>query len=353
MRKLSAVKIVAMVGIFLMIFFSLTGCGATQNTSTATNQSSQSQSKPANESPANLTFAVPPSTSPLYSYWVGVAKAVQKVYPNYHITVSEATGAVDITKRVKQGTADAGNCTGDTDNDNFNGLGVFAGSPNPNLRILWYFDDFVFQWAAARDAHITDITQLEGKKYNPGGAGGSIVTTTKNVLDLLGVHPQYFDASQQAAADAFQNRQIMGTAKGGPVPDSFIQQLQASVPLDIIGLTDDQLKKVIDKYPYYLPYTIPAGAYKDNKAVKTLSVLVGAQASNRMSQDVGYHLVKAMMEGGQAEWKAAYPGAAKNDILKMTLNSPYPLQAGMVQYLVEKGIQVPAKLIPPEYKPVK
>jgi len=47
---------------------------------------------------------------------------------------------------------------------------------------------------------------------------------------------------------------------------------------------------------------------------------------------------------------AAFPNGAKQDVIQLTLNAKTPLHAGTVQYLHEKGIEVPADLIPPEYQ---
>jgi hypothetical protein len=49
----------------------------------------------------NYTFAAAPSVSPVYTYWVAISKAVRTVYPRFKITVTETTGALDITKRIR------------------------------------------------------------------------------------------------------------------------------------------------------------------------------------------------------------------------------------------------------------
>jgi TRAP-type uncharacterized transport system substrate-binding protein len=68
-----------------------------------------------------MTFAAPPASSALYPYWVAVGKAIQSVYPEYQISVSESQGAVDISKRVRTGDADVGNCVSSTDYENYYG----------------------------------------------------------------------------------------------------------------------------------------------------------------------------------------------------------------------------------------
>lgn len=299
----------------------------------------------------SYTFAAAPATSPIYAYWVGLAKGIMKVYPQFNITVSETTGVVDITKRIRAGQAAVGNSAADVDYSSYKGEDQYAGQPFTKARMLWYYDYLVTQWAVSKASGIKTIEQLTGKDFNPGGAGGSIVLNTKRAFDLFGVQPRYFEAAQAAAGEAMTNRQIVGLSKAGPVPDSFFQQINAQVPIEMLGLTKEQQAKALEKYPYWVPYHIPANTYGDSQAVDTIAVLEGAQTTSDLPEEVGYAFFKAMWEGGKAEWQAAYPPAANNNVLEMTLGSPIPLHAGAVRYLKEKGIDVPARLIPPEYKP--
>ena len=57
-----------------------------------------------------------------------------------------------------------------------------------------------------------------------------------------------------------------------------------------------------------------------------------------------------MWEGGKSQWQRAYPWAADNNVIELTLRSPIPLHAGAVRYFIEHRVQVPDRLIPPEYK---
>jgi TRAP transporter TAXI family solute receptor len=299
----------------------------------------------------NYTFAAAPSTSPVYTYWVSIAKAVKTVYPQFNITVTETTGALDITKRVRARQAAVGNSMGDLDYANFNGEEQFKGQPNKKARILWYFDHLIAQWVVTRASGIKTIEGLSNQDFNPGGAGGGIVPITKKTFELFGVKPRYFEGTQSAAMDAMLNRQIVGCSKTGPVPDSFFQQIMASLPIEIVGLTKEQQAKAIEKYSYWDPFTIPARTYGDSQEVRTVGVLVGGQATSDLPEEAGYAFFKAMWEGGKPIWQSAYPSAAKIDVIEYTLRSAIPLHAGTVRYLTEHGIKVPERLVPPEYKP--
>ena len=298
----------------------------------------------------NYTFAAAPSVSPVYTYWVSIAKAVKTVYPQFNITVTETTGALDITKRIRAKQAALGNSMADLDYTSYLGEEQFQGQPNKKMRILWYYDFLIAQWGVAKSSGIKSIEGLTGKDFNPGGAGGGIVPITKKIFEMFGVKPKYFEATQQSAIEAIENRQIIGLSKTGPVPDSFFQQIMPSVELEMIGLTKEQQAKAIEKYPYWVPYTIPAKTYGNSQEVQTVAVLTGGQTTSDLPEEVGYAFFKAMWEGGKSQWQRAYPSAANNDVIELTLRSPIPLHAGAVRYFIEHGVQVPDRLIPPEYK---
>ena len=70
----------------------------------------------------------------------------------------------------------------------------------------------------------------------------------------------------------------------------------------------------------------------------------------------GYEIFKAVHEH-KAEQVAVYPKAGIFDYTQDTVTylaglsetNPIPLHAGSVRYLKEQGIEVPERLIPPEY----
>lgn len=300
------------------------------------------------------TFAAPPASSALYPYWVSVGQAVSNVYPQYKITTSESQGAVAISKSVRNGEVDVGNSVSSTDYENYYGTGTFEGDPFEDLRMLFYYEVTAEIFCTTEESGITTLAGLDGQKFNPGGTGTSAEDLCHKILNLFGIEPEYFAASQADAADAYSNREIVGTIKLGPVVDSYVMQLNAAIPVHLISLSDEEIEKIIEQYPYLIKVTIPGGTYDGiDEDVNTVGTPQGAQTTSNLSQQDGYHIVKAMFEDGKSIWQAAYPSGAENDYVEMTLASTVPLHAGTVQYFEEMGIEVPEKLIPPEYVPTE
>ena len=291
----------------------------------------------------------------MYPFWVSVGAILDTAFPNMHVTVSESQGAVAITKRVRSGECEFGNAVSSTDYESYNGMGTFEGDPDPDLRMIWYYEATWEMPVVDAKAGINNITDLDGKKFNPGGTGTAASVVIHAAFDALGIHPDYFAAGQADAADAYANRQIVGAVKTGPSPDSYVMQLNSNRPVRILAISDEDMAKILEAIPSVKSAIVPANSYEGvDYDAQCISTYQGVQVSMDFSQEEGYKFFKAMWEDGKEIWQNAYPVGANNDVPAMTLQAAAtPLHAGTVQWLVEHGYEVPEHLIPPEYVPVK
>lgn len=335
----------------LTMILGLAACGSSSSSAAPSGDAAGSSAPPKAEAKF-WTFAAPPSSSALYPYWVSLGECIATVYPEYKITVSDSQGAVAITKSVRNGEADIGNSVSATDYENYNGQGTFEGDPNPDARMLFYYETTAEMFCVTQESGITSLSDLAGKKFNPGGTGGSAEDLCKKILALFNVEPNYFTASQSDAADAYSNKEIVGTVKLGPTVDSYVMQLNAASKVNIISMSDEEVDTILKAYPYLIKVVIPAGTYDSiDHDVVTVGTPQGAQTTAALSQEDGYKVCKAVFEDGKSIWQAAYPTGADNDYFALTLASSIPLHAGTVQFLTEKGYDVPEGLIPTEYVP--
>lgn len=335
-------RIVSLFMLSALIMTSLIGCG------------NSSDNGSAGDSPKRqfFTFAANPSSSAFYPYWVAVGKAVQDTYPEFQVTVSESQGAVDIVNRIRSGESILGNSVSSSDFDNYNGKGTFEGQPDQTARILWYYAESPMYICVSKDSGIKDITELNGQKYNLGGTGTSGAALANDIFKLLGINVDSFESSQSDAADAYASRQIKGTVKFGSTSgDSYIMQLNAALPIEVLSFTDAQIDQITTTFPYLSKSVIPAGTYDGiDYEIKTVAFYQGATSTTRLSQEDGYKVVKAVYDDGKAVIDAGFPSGANVDILELAKISSIPLHAGTVQYMKEIGKEVPENLIPEEYQ---
>lgn len=347
-------KILAVLLTVAMVI-SMTACGA------STTPSAEAPAKAGETAAAEekvetryLTLSAVAASSGLFPYCVSLGEVLSKL-PELDITVAESGGNVANTRELRIGEVSIANSISNTDYESYTGTGTtFDGDPFTDFRILWYYESTPIQVFVAEDTGISSLEDLDGQSFNPGGTGTAASVVMHAALDALNIHPDYFEAAQADAGDAYANRQIVGAVKTGSAPDSYIVQANTNRPVKLINYTDEQLAAVLEAIPSVTSGTVPAGAYDGvDYEIQTLCTYQGIQVDMSFSQELVYKMWKAMWEDYADIWKTAYVNGANNNVPEMTLQAAKtPLHAGTVQYLTELGYEVPAELIPPEYVPI-
>lgn len=338
-------KVLALTLALVMVLATMAGCQPADP---------KSDPKPAPEKQEvqHLTLSAVASSSGLFPYCVAIGKVISTHLPEFQITVSESGGNVDNTQQLRIGEIKIANSMSNTDYESYYGTGdMFKDKPFEDVRILWYYESSPIQIVVAADSGINTIWDLEGKTFNPGGTGTVAAVATRAALDLLGIKPNYFEAGQADAADAYANRQIVGAVKTGPYPDSYVMQLNTARPVKMLDISQEDMAKILAALPSLKSAVVPAGAYDGmTQDALCMSAYQGIQVDTSFSQEDGYRMWKAMWEDGKGIWQSAYAVGKDNNIPEMTLAAAAtPLHAGAVQYLKELGYDVPAALIPAEY----
>ena len=265
-------------------------------------------------------------------------------------------GTVENLNMIKGGEAQLGIAMTNLSLFNYKGTERFEGKANPKLRFLTALWPDVTQFVVTQSSGINSIKDIKGKRFSVGAAGSGTEYSTRMILKVIGgltfddikkEHLGYFESSQ-----AMQNGQLDGMNAEGGIPTSAVSEIFASATkVKILEFSDEDYQKLAKEVPFYIQYTIPANTYKgQDKPVKTLGVKCAIVGSSDLPEDLVYNLVKVMYEN-LATIKPAHKvldyltleGAVKG-------LPPVPLHAGAVKYFKEKGIQIPAELIPPEAK---
>ena len=262
----------------------------------------------------NYTFAAAPSLSPVYTYWVSIAKAVKTVYPKFNITVTETTGALDITKRVRASDG-LGNSMADLDYTSSLGEEQFQGQPNKKMRILWYYD-FLHR-PVGRGQILGDQVHrgVDRPRLQSRRSRRRHRPVTKKIFEMFGVKPKYFEATQQSAIEAVGSRQFVGLSKTGPVPDSFFQQIMPSVELESSARQRSSRPRRSRSTPTGCRTPFPPKRTGTPRS-PTVAVLTGGQTTSDLPEEVD--MPSSRRCGRQAAVAAGLPSAANNNVIELT-----------------------------------
>ena len=152
---------------------------------------------------------------------------------------------------------------------------------------------------------------------------------------------------------------LTGLLKGSPHDrfDTAMLAVHFGTPLTVIGFSAEEAAKLTAQDPMNTFTTTPKGGIReiaDAGPFHELSSAVMVMTSSRLSQDAGYRIMKAVYQGW-AEINEAYPPTKGldpiTDAFKQTPDvAGIQFHAGVIQLAKEKGLDVPARLIPAEYK---
>ena len=325
------------------------------------------------EKPAqiNLSLGATSSTSGSYVPIVLIARVLNKHVPGLRITVVETGAAIDNWVRTKRGDIDFIGVTSSPAAMNaYHGIGRFKGDPTPAARWLVNWTVGEQRMVVRADSDVHSVKDLDGKKFWFGIPGSGTEQAAQVVFDTIGIKPDRALGSLGDAINLMKDNKIVGLMKFSPptVLDSAIANIRARTPVRILSYTEDETAAVMKAFPGSIRIEVAAGSIVGaeeqgdiRSPLGTLAAFaVPAEAMNPVfTEDLVYKMAKALDE----HWDvvaAGYPGAKQAnkfvdfinytaDMEKVTGLKPIPLHAGVVKYLKEKGIDVPASLVPPEF----
>jgi len=283
-----------------------------------------------------------------YPYGGGVAEIWSK-YAKDVRAVAEVTGAsVENVKLAHKGETVIGEVMADVAVAGYEGLSKFKGKKHNILSMAIMYPNLL-QIVTQKKSGITNIEQVKGKNISTGSPGSGTNFMAEVVLKALGIPLDSYKDSRLSfteSSNALRDGTIeVGTWSVGPGTSSILD-LATTHDIRIISFTPEQAKKILEANKSYSLVELAGGVYRGvDKPVPTIGVWNVMICQKSLSTDLVYKLVKALYEHNDYLCKI-HPSAAYTTPENAVKYSPIPLHPGTIKYLKEKGIAVPANLIP-------
>jgi TRAP transporter TAXI family solute receptor len=283
-----------------------------------------------------------------YPYGGGVAEIWSKYVPGIQ-AVAEVTGAsVENVKLADKGETVIGEVMGDVADAGYNGLDKFKGKKHDILSMAVMYPNLL-QVVTLKNSGITNIEQVKGKRISSGSPGSGTNFMAEAVLKAVGIPLDSFKDSRLSfteTANALRDGTIdVGFWSVGPGTSSILD-LATTHDIVIIPITPEQTQKVLTANDTYASVDLAGGVYRGvDTPVPTIGVWNVMICQKSLAEDMVYKLVAALYEHNDYLRKI-HPSAAYTTPENAVKYSPIPLHPGTVKYLKEKGIAVPAKLMP-------
>jgi TRAP transporter TAXI family solute receptor len=283
-----------------------------------------------------------------YPYGGGVAEIWSK-YINDVRAVAEVTGAsVENVKLAHKGETVIGEVMGDVADAGLNGTGKFKGKKHDILSMAIMYPNLL-QVVTLKKSGITNIEQIKGRKISSGSPGSGTNFMAEVVFKALDIPLDSYKDSRLSfteSANALRDGTIdVGVWSVGPGTSSILD-LSTTHDIHIIAFTPEQTQKILAANSKYSSVELSGGVYRGvDSPVSTIGVwnVMICQAS--LDTDLVYSLAKVLFEKNSYLMKI-HPSAAYTTPENAVKYSPIPLHPGTIKYLKEKGIVVPANLMP-------
>lgn len=191
------------------------------------------------------------------------------------------------------------------------------------------------------DENLKSVADLAGKKVSVGDAGSGVEFNAREILEVYGLS---FDditvvnGSFAEAADGLEKGEIDAAFIVAGAPTAAVEELAQVKKIFLIPMDAEHISTLQGTYEFYTESTIPAGTYEGiEEEVVTVSVRATLVASNDVSEDAVYDLLKALFENKDAlvEKNVKFESLNLEDAVK---GMSVPFHPGAQKYYDEQAV---------------
>ncbi len=291
---------------------------------------------------ANINFVTAGPASTFYPISATVCQLWNEQIDGMRATATPSGGGIDNLNQAYDGEAQIGIATANLVYQAQEGLASFEGYANENLRIFAGLYVNPNQLVVTEASGIQTLEDLAGRHISVGAPGSTtvdeaIVHLAAAGLSLDDVKAEYMGTSE--SADAISNKQLDGVWVMAGTPNAAITQILTTTEAHLLPIPQETVEKLQKDYPWYVPYTIPAGTYQgQTEDVPTSAVKLTLFITNDVDEETVYQMTKVFWENWDslqqthAALRRADPMEACSDLAGV------PLHEGAARYYREKGI---------------
>ncbi len=266
--------------------------------------------------------------------------------PGLIAIAQSTTASVFNNTAVQNGELEAGLAAADVTRSMYLGEGKFDGKPHEKLRIVANLFPEDLHLVLPKGATIGGLGDLEGKRVGIAQAGSGTQVAVLQMLDAWGVNRDNMDEAElnnSQSAERLADGQLDAYFYAAGWPVSAMVQLATTKGMELHSFNDEDLAKINEIIPAYIPSKIPAGVYEGiDYDVKTPAVSALLVVSSDLSDDLVYGITKAMwndntrklLDNGHAKGKQITPETALDGISALGV----PLHPGAEKFYKEAGL---------------
>ncbi|MDR1731236.1 MAG: TAXI family TRAP transporter solute-binding subunit [Synergistaceae bacterium] len=228
-----------------------------------------------------------------------------------------------------------------TVNDAWNGGNESFPEPIKSLRYVTAIYLMPAHILVNKEAGIKSLADFKGKRVDYGPVGGGIEVNSREFLSIYGIEDKDVNIQRFGRAEV-EEALTVGDSQGHiwttNAPNAQVDSMVRSGKVGLIGLEDDKLNELVQKFPHYAKAEIPAGTYSGYDQSIPVPAAVGSLLTYAdMPDEVIYKITKMLHENNKFLAERLNYFAGFN--LQMALSGmAVPLHPGAKKYYAEQGL---------------
>lgn len=260
-----------------------------------------------------------------------------------------STGSPENVRRANSGEADLALAFGSDLHEAWKGEGRFK-TPLRNIRALAYMDANIAHVVTLAKSNILKFEDLFDKKIALGPQGSGSSMNLERLLRAMGawdkVRRNAVFTGAMSASEALKDGHIAAYNWHVNIGNATYHDTASMHDIRILDLdAPARASGFYTKYPYYTPFTIPAGIYRSvSKPVKTWATPTFWIVKDTFPEEVVYELLKvAFSDDSVRRMHEAVGMSARMNFGrdKALQGIPIPMHPGAIKYWKDQGFTVP------------
>ncbi|WP_298975265.1 TAXI family TRAP transporter solute-binding subunit [uncultured Roseobacter sp.] len=266
--------------------------------------------------------------------------------PGLIAIAQSTTASVFNNAAVQNGELEAGLAAADVTRSMYLGEGKFEGKPHPKLRIIANLFPEDLHLVMPQGSEISNLGDLAGKRVGIAQAGSGTQVAVLQMLDAWGVNRDNMEEAElnnSQSAERLADGQIDAYFYAAGWPVAAMVQLASTKGMSLHSFSEEDLAKINEIIPAYIPSKIPAGVYEGvDEDILTPAVSAMLVVSSDLSDELVYGLTKALwndntrklLDNGHAKGKQITPDTALDGVEALGV----PLHPGAEKFYKEAGL---------------
>ena len=288
-----------------------------------------------------LSFGTGSPAGTYYFLGAGFASIINKNVKGVRVTAESTAASTENARYLIRGKMDMGLASMGT----LNGIKK-QGMDVDKVRLVAVGHTSDTHWIVRKDSPIKSCSDFKGKVIGVGPAGSATLNiwSKKHLAAGFGItledmKPKYI-AFHEITRGIRDNTIDAGLIAAG-YPIAAVMELARDIPIRLLEIEPEAIKKMQAKYPNVTPFVFPAGTYNGiDKDVPTYVVPQMWLCRADLSKDIVYKIIKAVYDNSE-ERNAIHPMAKKYTIenaFRGSKSVPVGYHPGAIKYYKEKGI---------------